>query len=214
MIRRSLASASTFLCLQLLAAASLEAPASAADRPRASFDSPSVSTLADLLDAFRRAEGPGEAARIVLASHEDREDQDEILRYEDGDWTFADSARSAMNQRRAAFKEAGFVIFSASVFKRSAFPWNAYYVIEYLRPVDRWSRGSRGILRYEEGDWTFPDGPRGPMNFRANALREAGYKIISSTVYTRSEFPWNYFFVIEYVRPFNGREGHRHHDHD
>ncbi|MBI5623294.1 MAG: hypothetical protein HY924_05910 [Elusimicrobia bacterium] len=67
--------------------------------------------------------------------------------------------------------------------------------------VAAYERGRDEIRAFEDGDWTFESEARSAMEQTKTGLTNAGFSVVSAQVYKRSEFPWPYFYKVEFISP-------------
>lgn len=145
-----------------------------------------------------------EAGRIEVQQHNPRE----IRTFQRGGYTFESNARSARDEAERNLREAGIAVLSSRVYKEDNYPWNHGFSIEYFENNDPY-RDERFVFEaYTGGTQSFESKAREEMNRTAENLRRAGYRVILGQVIKQSDYPWNYFYRIDYLRSVGRRPPH------
>lgn len=124
----------------------------------------------------------------------------EFKTHQQGDWTFESEARTAMEEAKRGFTNAGYVLVSGTVLKRPDYPWHYYYKIVYLvRHSHPQPPPADDIQAYQGGPYKSEEQARSAMGRSMAGLERTGYVVLKADVY-RIPWPKSYFFRIEYMR--------------
>lgn len=122
--------------------------------------------------------------------------------YEYGGYSSESYARALRDEAFGNLRAAGVEILTCDIVRTRDFLfWKYGFEIKYFEDVDG-SPKRRVITGEIHGPYILESRAREEMNRTLSDLRARGYQIILGQTWRRSEYPWNYNYVIDYLHAF------------
>ncbi|MBI3552063.1 MAG: hypothetical protein HY077_06060 [Elusimicrobia bacterium] len=114
--------------------------------------------------------------------------------YQSGGYTWESDAQAARTQAENNLRAAGLSVLSAQVFRDSNFPFNYGLKVDYLAGYY-----IGAIQTYTGGSFTWESEAQAEVARTVANFRATGYKVILGQVKKQSNFPFNYFYDVDYL---------------